>query len=137
MRVCVEVRRRGRRGGNRGCLDLSMLQTLHLVTSTMRRTRRRVFLKQPEPLERAESVGVSLPAFNFVEARTPKTPRRSGSSQQSPGLPRLGPAPLAAQHHGATLASVAGVGAKTQIDCEEILYHTIATWAAQMDEPTL
>lgn len=101
---------------------------MHLAS--MRRSHRVVVLK-PEPLERAESVGPALPAFNFVERRAPKAPRQA-HAQSSPGLPQL----RSTAGHGAALASNE-TGTRDPVDCEEILFHVIAKWAAQTDEPTL
>ncbi|TYZ59755.1 hypothetical protein PybrP1_009830 [[Pythium] brassicae (nom. inval.)] len=106
-----------------------------LTESELSRLKKRLKPRQvanlPEPLEHAESVGPALPAFNFVERRAPKALRRA-EAQQSPGLPRL----RAATGHGAAVAS-AETGARDPTDCEEILFHVIAKWAAQVDEPTL
>lgn len=99
----------------------------------MRRSRR-TFV-QPEALERATSVGLALPPFNFVEATaSPKAPpRRALSNQNAGGLPQLRSS--SAQHTSASVRDVPS--SSSGIDCDEILYHTIGQWAAQMNEPSL
>ncbi|KAG6574581.1 uncharacterized protein IUM83_10820 [Phytophthora cinnamomi] len=88
---------------------------------------RRLLLRKEPTLERATSIGITLPSFNFVEARPPRRrrdgPRATTASSDFPPL------------NGVELNNP--VQQPAVIDLDEVLYSTVSRRAELFEDPSM
>ncbi|GMF11847.1 unnamed protein product [Phytophthora lilii] len=88
---------------------------------------RRILLRKDPALDRAANIGITLPSFNFVEARPPRRrrdgPRSVTATADFPAFNGLDQEPAPLQ--------------PAKIDLDEVLYGTVSRRAEQFEDPSM